>query len=104
MSSAYVVHISMTIIKFILVLVNNPVSAIQNVFIEVLHAWFKVNCHEPLVSEGIKLHIVFDLPVIEGAAKLDTFVARSSVLNGKSLWLLVVSSGIEGGHDFVDFH
>ena len=77
-------------------IVDDPVVAVDDVLVQELFASLDVQGGEPLVGERIKVHVVTDLPIVEGAADLHLSVSWASVVELEDVRLLAESSFVEG--------
>ena len=83
-----------------LLVVDDPVLVVDDVLVHVCLADLEVHVQEPLVRDGVELHVVAHLPVIHGAADLDLLVLGASIVQHEHLWLLLlVADFVECAHD-----
>jgi hypothetical protein len=85
-----------------LLIIDDPVFVINNILVEMLGTTLQVNVDKPLVGEAIECHVVADVPLVHGAAKLHFLVSWTSVMKHEDLRLFRVFFLIEGAHDGVD--
>ncbi len=67
-----------------LLLIGDPLFAIENVLVPELAALRQLERHKPLIGDVIKLHRVLAMPVIPGAHHADTLVTWTSIVQLES--------------------
>ena len=94
--AAEVIDISVSVFSLWLLVIHDPGLAVHDVLVQELFACFDVQGDEPLVGEGIEVHVVADLPIVEGATDLYLPVSWASVVELEDLRLLAEGGFVEG--------
>lgn len=98
-----VIDISISVFSLWLLVIHHPGVAVHDVLVQEFFTCFDVQGDEPLVGEGVEVHVVADFPIVEGAADLYLSMPWASVVELEDLRLLAEGGFVEGGRDDVKF-